>query len=67
MEHNAIARRLAALGREEASALKLMERAQARLALIAAQRCEFLHTVASLPDVTLDDETTAYVVRPKED
>jgi acetyl/propionyl-CoA carboxylase alpha subunit len=67
MDHNAIARKLAALGREETAALRMMDRAKLRLEVIAAQRCEFLHTVAKLPDVTLDDETTAYVVRPKED
>ena len=67
MDTNAIARRLAALGREEAAALKLMERAQARIADIASQRCAFLKTVASLPDAGLDDETIAYVVVPKDD
>jgi len=67
MDTNAIARRLAALGREEAAALKLLERAQARLADIASQRCAFLKTVASLPDAGLADEAAAYVFRPKED
>ncbi|MBS4048054.1 MAG: hypothetical protein KG075_17040 [Alphaproteobacteria bacterium] len=67
MDTNAIARRLSALGREEASALRMMERAQSRLADIASQRCAFLKTVASLPDAGLDDEAAAYVFRPKED
>ncbi len=67
MDTNAIARKLASFGREEAAALRMMDRAKLRLEVIAAQRCDFLQTVASLPDAGLDDETAAYVVRPKED
>ena len=67
MDTNAIARKLAAYGREEAAALRMLERAKSRLHAIHAQRCDFLQTVAKLPDANLDGDVIAYVVVPKDD
>lgn len=67
MDTNAIARKLASLGKEEAAALRMLDRAKLRLAVIHVQRCEFLQTVAKLPDAGLDGETAALVVVPKDD
>lgn len=71
MDLNEIASHLAALGKEEAEANRMLARAHRRLRAIARQRCAYLRRLAKgqMPAGTapLSDDVMALVVAPKDE